>query len=452
MPASATLQPRGERLRIELGRLGLHAFPSAANFVLFECPTPAEDLAAGLRERGVAVRAFPALGSLGDCVRVTIGPWPLMQRLLDALADSELGDAAALRRQLERLGHFFDGDTDAEIIAHAYEQWGESCIPRLRGMFAFALWDANRRRCLLARDRLGIKPLYYACTDRELVFASEIKGIVASGALKPVFNEAILPEYLANRYVAGEETFYHGVMKLLPGHLLEWSAEEGCRVRRYWHPPRESHGEEVPLSDRAEQLRAGLARAVQSHLMSDVPLGLFLSGGLDSSYLTALAAQQQPGIAAYTLGFRAADAKFEAMPDHLYYARMLAERLDVELHEIEIAPNVLDLLPQMTFHLDEPIGDPAAINTFLICSAAREAGVKVMLSGMGADEIFFGYRRQKAWLLAQRYQALPKLVRRGIEQVTYRLPVRVGRRSATRRLDRVDHTPAPWPDRRSPAI
>ncbi len=159
--------------------------------------------------------------------------------------------------------------------------------------------------------------------------------------------------------------------------------------------------------------------STRRHLISDVPVATFLSGGLDSSYLTALAARHRPGIAAYTIGFRDADARFEAMPDDLRYARRVADRFGVDLREIEIAPDVLEMLPAMARHLDEPIGDPAAINTYLICTAAREAGVKVLLSGMGADELFAGYRKHAANLLALRYQRLPAAIRR---------PVGAGRR------------------------
>jgi asparagine synthase (glutamine-hydrolysing) len=171
-----------------------------------------------------------------------------------------------------------------------------------------------------------------------------------------------------------------------------------------------------------------VADSTRKHLLSDVPVATFLSGGLDSSYLTALAAGFQPGISAYTIGFRAEDAKFEAMPDDLKYARIVAGKFGVDLHEIEIAPQVLDLLPKMTYHLDEPIGDPAAINTYLICTAARDAGVKVMLSGMGADELFAGYRKHFANLLALRYQQVPGMLRRPVETVVDRLPVATARR------------------------
>src|SRR5207245_1613456 len=168
---------------------------------------------------------------------------------------------------------------------------GERCVERLQGMFAFAVWDRARQRLLLARDRLGIKPLYYAWTDRELIFASEIKAILAGGSVPPVFNTAILPEFLANRFVAGAETFFRGVSKLLPGRILSWSARDGLRERRYWGLPAHVDGSNATLAEQAREVRARLETAVRSHLMSDVPLGLFLSGGLDSSGLAALMAR-----------------------------------------------------------------------------------------------------------------------------------------------------------------
>jgi asparagine synthase (glutamine-hydrolysing) len=183
----------------------------------------------------------------------------------------------------------------------------------------------------------------------------------------------------------------------------------------------EAQGNDVDLA-------AVIEESTRAHLLSDVPVATFLSGGLDSSYLTALAARHSPGISAYTIGFRSEDAKFEAMPDDLKYARIVAEKFGVDLHEIEIAPQVLDLLPKMTYHLDEPIGDPAAINTFLICTAAREAGVKVMLSGMGADELFAGYRKHLANTLALRYQQVPGFVRGPVKSVVDRLPVATANR------------------------
>lgn len=207
--------------------------------------------------------------------------------------------------------------------------------------------------------------------------------------------------------------------------LLDGRVERG----RYWNlKDVAAEGQERARAGERPDLAAIVEESTRRHLLSDVPVATFLSGGLDSSWLTALAARHQPGISAYTIGFRAEDARFEAMPDDLRYARQVAERFGVDLHEIEIAPNVLDLLPQMTYHLDEPIGDPAAINTFLICEAARKAGVKVMLSGMGADELFAGYRKHLANLIALRYQRVPRPLRRGVSAAVDRLPVATSRR------------------------
>jgi asparagine synthase (glutamine-hydrolysing) len=217
--------------------------------------------------------------------------------------------------------------------------------------------------------------------------------------------------------------------KLPPGSWLRCRPDGRVERGRFWNlKDVAAEGRDRALAGERPDLAAVVEESTRRHLLSDVPVATFLSGGLDSSYLTALAARHQPGISAYTIGFRAEDARFEAMPDDLRYARQVAEQFGVDLHEIEIAPNVLDLLPQMTYSLDEPIGDPAAINTYLICMAAREAGVKVMLSGMGADELFAGYRKHLANLLALRYQRVPRPLRRGVSGIVDRLPVASARR------------------------
>src|SRR5207249_7521402 len=184
--------------------------------------------------------------------------------------NGEIYNHAELRPELEARGHRYRTRSDTETILHLYEEEGERCVERLRGMFAFAVWDRTRRRLLLARDRLGIKPLYYARTDRELLFASEIKALLAAGALPAALNTAIVPEFLANRYVAGTETFFRGVTKLLPGRTLTWSAEAGLCERRYWSLPAEMDGAGLSLGEAAAGTRAGLEAAVRSHLMSDV--------------------------------------------------------------------------------------------------------------------------------------------------------------------------------------
>src|SRR5437899_3347355 len=233
--------------------------------------------------------------------------------------NGEIYNHAKLRPWLEARGHHYRTRSDTETIVHLYEEEGERCVEKLQGMFAFAVWDRPRQRVLLARDRLGIKPLYYALTDRELVFASEIKAILASGAVPAALNTAIVPEFLANRYVAGSETFFRGVTKLLPGRTLTWSADEGVRERRYWSLPAEVDGADMTPVQAAGRVRADLEAVVRSHLMSDVPLGLFLSGGLDSSALAALMSRMvRAPIRTFSVGLPDTDS------NELGYARLVA--------------------------------------------------------------------------------------------------------------------------------
>src|SRR5262245_39016186 len=203
--------------------------------------------------------------------------------------NGEIYNHAELRPGLEARGHRYRTRSDTETILHLYEEEGDRCVQRLQGMFAFALWDGPRRRLLLARDRLGIKPLCYALTPQELLFASEAKALLAAG-LRPQLNRRALPEYLATGFVSGEETLFQGVRVLPPGHTLSWSRAEGLRARRYWRLPEHLDDSAAGLEARAGDVRARLESAVRSHLMSDVPLGLFLSGGIDSSGLLALMA------------------------------------------------------------------------------------------------------------------------------------------------------------------
>jgi asparagine synthase (glutamine-hydrolysing) len=346
--------------------------------------------------------------------------------------NGEIYNHASLRREMERAGHRYRTRSDTETILHLYEEYGSSCVNRLQGMFAFAIWDGRQRRLLLARDRLGIKPLYYASTGRELLFASEIKGIVASGVLKVSFNEAILPEFLANRYVVGTETFYQGISKLLPGHLMEWSAEQGIQIRRYWHPPQESVDEGMPLAGQADRLRIGLQQAVQSHLMSDVPLGLFLSGGLDSSGLGAMMAPLMPQtLKTFAVGFAEREA------NELRYARLVARAIGSEHHEVLVsAEQFMQSLPRLIWHEDEPIAFPSSVPLYFVSRLASQH-VKVVLTGEGADELFLGYDyRYRVTAMNDRigrvyWRTVPRALRRRISELLMHLPIPV-QRYATR--------------------
>jgi asparagine synthase (glutamine-hydrolysing) len=308
--------------------------------------------------------------------------------------NGEIYNHAALRPELEARGHRYRTRSDTETILHLYEEEGPRCVERLQGMFAFAIWDRTRGRLLLARDRLGIKPLYFACTDREILFASEIKAILASDSIRSEFNEAILPEFLATRFVAGEETFFRGVRKLLPGRTLSWSLGESFQERRYWQLPVATDRSPAGLLERASQVRTRLEAAVRSHLMSDVPLGLFLSGGLDSSGLAALMAPMvKEPIRTFSVGFA------EPGANELPYARLAACSVGAEHHEVIVSPEeYFRTLPQLVWHEDEPIAFDSSVPLYFVSRLARDH-VKVVLTGEGADELFLGYNRYRvtAW-------------------------------------------------------
>jgi asparagine synthase (glutamine-hydrolysing) len=328
---------------------------------------------------------------------------------------------------LQARGHRYRTSSDTETILHLYEEEGDHCVERLQGMFAFAIWDRPRQRLLLARDRLGIKPLYYAATDHELLFASEIKAILVASGRRPALNEAILPEFLATRFVSGEDTFFRGIRKLLPGHTLSWSRADGFRARRYWRLPTAIEETHVPLRRAAEEVRARLEAVVRSHLMSDVPLGLFLSGGIDSSGLAALMAPMvaEP-IRTFAVGFSEPDA------NELAYARLVASSVGAEHREVVVsASEFFTALPDLVWHEDEPIAFPSSVPLYFVSRLARQH-VKVVLTGEGADELFLGYNRYRvtAWneRLGRAYwKFAPRPLRRGIGAVVHGLPRQIRR-------------------------
>ncbi|MEU2562337.1 asparagine synthase (glutamine-hydrolyzing) [Streptomyces longispororuber] len=357
------------------------------------------------------------------------GAQPMVSGGLALTYNGELYNAPELRAELAAAGVRFRGTSDTEVLLEAWRRWGTGCLARLRGMFAFGVFDERTGELVLARDQLGIKPLFLLRRGEGLVFASELKALAAVTGGSLEVDHAALVASLLYYWVPDSRCAFREAEKLPPGSWLRLRPDGRVERGRYWSlKDVAAEGQERARAGELPDLAAVVEESTRQHLLSDVPVATFLSGGLDSSYLTALAARHRPGISAYTIGFRAEDARFEAMPDDLRYARQVAGEFGVDLHEIEIAPDVLDLLPRMTYHLDEPIGDPAAINTYLICRAAREAGVKVMLSGMGADELFAGYRKHLANLLALRYQRVPRALRRGVAGAVGRLPVATSRR------------------------
>jgi asparagine synthase (glutamine-hydrolysing) len=340
--------------------------------------------------------------------------------------NGEIYNFLQLRGELEGLGVRFATRSDTEVVLEAWRAWGAASLRRLRGMFAFAVHDAHTGSLTLVRDPLGIKPLYVMPRGAGVVFASELKAIVTAVGPELRVDPTAMVASTLYYWLPQEFDAVQGVHKLAPGSWRTYHRDGSVSEGRYWDTAEEAAG--AAAGPRAD-LREVLEASVQAHLVSDAPVASFLSGGLDSSVVTALAHRSDAAIEAYTIAFRAQDQRLEAMPDDARYARMMASHLGIRLHEIEISPDVVDLLPRMVDILDEPIGDPAAINTLLMCDAARAAGVKVLLSGMGADELFGGYRKHLATLVTARYRRLPRSVRRGMVAPAVRaMPVAVGQR------------------------
>jgi len=337
--------------------------------------------------------------------------------------NGEIYNYQSLKSELEALGVRFRTTSDTEVLLEAWRRWGVDSLNRLRGMFAFAVFDKQTSRLILGRDPFGIKPLFIARRNGGLAFASELKALVLALGDALEIDATALISSLMYYWIPESHCVYRGVEKLPPGHWAEISPDGAYRQMCYYDPQHElvhDSYQEVDVSD----LRSIIEDSVSAHMVADVPVSAFLSGGLDSSLITAIAARQGHRIDGYTISFREEDQKLEAMPDDLFYARKIAKAYGIKLHEIEIAPDVAEMLPQMVAVLDEPIGDAAAINAFLICKAAREAGVKVLLSGMGADELFGGYRKHLACMVAAKYRRLPGFIRNGIVRPAVdRLPV-----------------------------
>jgi len=336
--------------------------------------------------------------------------------------NGEIYNHLELRKVLVAAGHRFATQSDTEALVHGYEEWGEAIVERLNGMFAFAVLDLRRGRVLLARDRMGIKPLHYAVDGRRLVFASELKALLCDPRLRRELDPVAIDEYLALEYVPSPRSMVRGISKLPPAHTLEWWLGSGIhRLHRYWSPTlgeEEAPPRKPRLEELCEELRQVLRESVRKELISDVPLGVFLSGGIDSSAVTAMMSQLGGDVKSFSVGF--ADRSF----DESRYARKVANHLGTEHHELTLEPTMLlDLIPKLPVLLDEPLGDASIIPTYLL-SAFTRGHVKVALGGDGGDELFAGYPTVQAHRLAGYYNRAPRLLRRGlIEPVVRRLPV-----------------------------
>lgn len=327
-----------------------------------------------------------------------------------SVCNGEIYNFRELRQELRRLGHTFRTGTDSEVVVHAYEQYGDDLVSYLDGMYGFALWDATRRRLLVGRDRIGIKPLYYLNDGLRLIFASEAKSILVVPGVKAELDPFALREYLTLGYTPAPYSIFRGIHKLPPASLLV--CENGqCDIRCYWQFS-DNVDHSMNECDWAEHLIETFESAVVSQMVSDVPLGAFLSGGIDSSSVVALMAKHssQP-VKTYSIGFE--NSEGGQYYNELPYARRIAELFGTDHKEILVSPDVAQLLPHLLWHMDEPMADAAFITTYLVAEFARR-DVTVILSGVGGDELFGGYRRYLGEYYGQYYNRLPTWIRRRV--------------------------------------
>lgn len=321
--------------------------------------------------------------------------------------NGEIYNFLELRQELERKGHRFATESDTEVAVHAYEEYGVACIERLWGMFALGLWDSREHRLLLARDRLGKKPLvYYADGHGGLAYASELQGLLAHPAVPREIDPRAIDDYLTYLYVPAPTTAYRNVNKLPPGHRLIWQGGR-ITIEPYW---RVTFAEKLRISEDEAVERYGdlLRDAVKRRLIADVPLGAFLSGGLDSSSVVAEMAELSTApVKTFSIGFGENDF------DELRYARQVAERFGTEHHELVVEPHALAVLPTLVRHHGEPYGDSSAIPTYYLSQMTRQH-VTVALNGDGGDELLAGYERHWAARIAARYDTIPRFVRHGL--------------------------------------
>lgn len=337
--------------------------------------------------------------------------------------NGEIYNHAELRRQLEPRGHRYRTNSDTETIVHLYEEHGRDCVHHLRGMFAFAIWDREKETLFIARDRLGIKPLYYRLTPESLLFGSEIKVILAHGGVRPEFNASGLPEYLAFGYLSGAETFYDGIRKLMPGERMVITATGQAEIEQYWDLDTSTSGPVRDESYYVQTYREMLEQAVSSHLMSDVPLGVFLSGGVDSSAVAALMTKiRKSPIETFSVGYT--EQSYSELP----YARIVAQHLNSVHHEVMVSESeFFDALPQLIWHEDEPVVWPSSVSLYFVARLARER-VTVVLTGEGSDETLGGYSRYAFTLKNQAFDQVyrrltPEFLRRSIRELIAKSPV-----------------------------
>jgi asparagine synthase (glutamine-hydrolysing) len=334
--------------------------------------------------------------------------------------NGEIYNYLDLRAELQRKGYVFTTHGDTETILHAYEEWGENCVSRLTGMFSFAIWNKTSKELFIARDRLGIKPLFYTIHNNSLYFASEIKAITADARIKLEIDDTALASYFTLSYIPAPYTIYKNIHKLLPGHVLTWKAGRHS-IKKYWDihfVPDRSKSESYFIDGILEHLK----KSVESHMISDVPIGAFLSGGVDSSAVVAFMSQStaEP-VNTYCIGFGGSKGGYL---DERVYAEMVAKRFSTRHKQLEVTPSVNGILDHIINAFDEPFADDSSIPSYFVSKIAQE-NVKVVLSGLGGDELFAGYERYLGFRLQSFYNKVPYFIRKNlISNIVDRIPER----------------------------
>lgn len=331
--------------------------------------------------------------------------------------NGEIYNHLELRKDLEKAGHRFYTHSDSETLVHLYEQYGIEGVSRLRGMFAYALWDEKAERLLLVRDRIGIKPLYYSIMNGRLVFASELKAFLGLPWFDPAINPLAIERFLAYMYIPGPETVYQGVLELPPASILVY--ERGrTSLQRYWTLRYQSR-DEVPVEEWTERVLHQFRDSVKSHLISDVPLGAFLSGGIDSSAIVAaMAMESSKPVMTFSIGYEGEGAFQDERP----YARLVADRYHTDHHEFVVTADIQDILPKLVGCFDQPFADSSAIPNYYITKLTRQH-VTVALSGLGGDELGGGYERYLGMQWAEHFRRFPNVIRGLLgEYWVHRLP------------------------------
>src|SRR6202167_2959986 len=370
----------------------------------------------GLGSRRLAILDLSADGHMPMCNE---------DRSLWITYNGEIYNFVELRRELQNKGHRFASNTDTEVILHLYEQEGADCVHRLKGMFAFAICDlrSGKPELFLARDHFGVKPLYYAQRGRKLAFASEVKALLHVPGIDAEIDLESLHQYLTFLWVPDPKTMFRGIHKLPAGHCATFRDGE-LKVRRYWDLmfPRADAVFPRSEADLAEEIRERFRHSVEEQMVSDVPIGAFLSAGLDSSSVVAMMcrAAKQP-VRTYTITFPHKYRVGETTLDDPTVPARLARQLGCENQQLVVEPDVADLLPRLTWHMDEPTADPAIITAYLVCREARKQAT-LLLSGVGGDELFAGYRKHVAQRWGSAYHRMPASLRSGIESGINSLP------------------------------